>query len=171
MNTFGAAGGTRNDAQAKYISPNFNGFSFALDHILKGNIAAGAGPAETGISATYANGPLAVTFVHSDQGNGNKDKMLGGTYNLGMAKVAVGFYDPNGVSKGWSLGAGGLKAGPIELMLDYARNTGTSNNTSNLLFEAKYALSKRTFGYMAVLKTDNNGNDPTMTSLGIRHNF
>lgn len=171
VNTFGAPGGIRNDAQIRYNSPNFNGFAFAIDHVLKGNVAAGAGPAETGLSATYANGPLVVSFAHSDNGNGSKDNALGGSYNFGMGRAVLSFQDPNGVSKGWTLGVGEVKAGPVLLTLDYARNTGS--DLSKLMFEGKYPMSKRTFAYMAVVKNNNPDGtaDTTMTSLGMRHNF
>jgi predicted porin len=61
--------------------------------------------------------------------------------------------------------------GPVNLTLDVARDTGFKD--TNLLLEAKYPLSKRTFAYAAYLR-DGKGKAPTNVNnlgLGIRHNF
>lgn len=182
LNIFGTAtaftGGTRNDAQVKYISPNFGGITVVVDHVLKANTTANA--AETGIAVGYANGPLSAALSYSDNGNSNKDSAFGVKYDFGMGKLGVSYQDPEGVSKGWTLGVGGIKAGPLSFTVDYAENTGT--DAKQFLVEAKYPLSKRTFVY-GIVKNTKNVNpisyaaqttaapDGTAYSIGMRHNF
>ena len=182
MNLFGQVGGTRNNAQVLYISPSFSGFGVMVDHVLKGNDAINNAnnSAETGIALTYANGPLAVAFSHADNGAGSKDKSFGGSYNFGMGRAVLSYQDPNGNSKGWTLGVADVKAGPLMLTVDYAKNTGL--DTKQLLVEAKYPLSKRTFVYLEIkdvtglnpisyLAPTAAAPDGTAYSLGMRHNF
>ena len=124
------------------------------------------------LSLRYGAGPLAVAFNWNDQGAGVKNKHLGASYNFGAFKVAGAWIDPAGASKGFTVGAS-APMGPVTLTVDFARDTNAKD--TDLLIEAKYALSKRTTAYAAYLRDGdkkagalggNNG-----LGLGIRHNF
>ena len=108
---------------------------------------------------------------------------LGAKYNFGMFQVAGSVQDsgkspmdPAGNSKGFTLGAG-ANLGPVALVVDIARDTYFED--TNVLFEAKYPLSKRTFAYAAYLNDGARAATATTAavtrtrgaSIGLRHNF
>lgn len=173
-NMFGFTGNTRNSAQIMYTSPNFGGFTASFAHVLKGN---NSDKAVNALNAIYNNGPIVAAFAYSKtKGEQDGSKSLGGSYNFGSFKLAASFQDPEGDSKGFTVG-GSVNAGPVVLTLDIARDTEAKD--TDTLVEVKYPLSKRTFAYAAYY---NNGDKkPTAASafgtaksnlgLGIRHNF
>lgn len=171
VNQFGAAlGGLREDSMIMYTSPAMSGFTAQFGHVLKGNTG---NKATNDLSLRYANGPLVVGFNYNKQNLGAKNKHLGASYDFGAFKVAGAFVDPDGAAKGFTIG-GSTNLGPVALMLDLARDTKAKD--TDLLIEAKYALSKRTFAYAAYLndgdkKAGSLGADKTGLGLGIRHNF
>ena len=62
-----------------------------------------------------------------------------------------------------------MPVGAFALTLDIARENGTGMKNTDVLLEGKYALSKRTFTYAALLRdgaTKTNG-----FGVGLRHNF
>ena len=163
-------GGTRENNMLMYTSPSFGGVKVQFSHVLKGDTA--ANDASNDLSLIYGAGPLAVAFNYNDQGAGVKNKHLGASYNFGAFKVAGAWVDPNGAAKGFTIGAS-APMGPVTLTVDFARDTNAKD--TDLLIEAKYALSKRTTAYAAYLRDGdkkagalggNNG-----LGLGIRHNF
>lgn len=175
-NQFSFAGaGSRNDAGVMYFSPDFNGFSFGASTVLKGNSA--SGNAKYDLSATYAAGPVVASLAYNTQKGANKGLALGGKYTIGNFAVAASYQDVKKeatgvkVAKGFTLG-GTTTMGPVSLTLDVARDTEFKD--TDLVFEAKYALSKRTFLYGVVLR-DGKGKvltqNATGYALGLRHNF
>jgi predicted porin len=100
-----------------------------------------------------------------------KSWSLGGSYNLGVATVAVSYQDPKGANKGFTIGAS-TQAGPVQLTFDIARATSGVKNTDFIL-EAKYPLSKRTFAYGAFLRdgAPSGGKSINNYAVGVRHNF
>lgn len=202
-------GGIRNSSQISYTTPNLGGFSATLGYILKGNNLVGVKPAVPGVpavvdpvtglvttpavpavpanlgtekgkvdlNAIYKNGPVAVALGYNKVSGEEKNVHLGASAAFGIVTVAGAFADPAGDSKGFTLGVG-VKAGPVNLVFDAARDTEAKD--TDLLFEVKYPLSKRTFTYAAFLrdgegkpnqadkKSSKNVNN---LSLGIRHNF
>lgn len=123
------------------------------------------------LGASYAGGPLAgnVQYLSYDNRNGmatNKDQIrLGGSYDLGMAKVGLAYQvvnyesgkDISGKERTpkvtqYLLGAS-VPVGPISVGLNYAKRTNDDFGAAGLykdgdqagyLLGAKYSLSKRT---------------------------
>ena len=187
-----AGAGPRQSSQFMYVSPNMGGFSGSLAYTAKpdnGSVAvpatvvnlagvattvaavpAGVGLAKVDGNLIYANGPVTAALSYNKVQTQTANYALGGKYNFGMFQVAGSVQDPAGNGKGFTLGAG-ANLGPVALVVDIARDTFFED--TNVLFEAKYPLSKRTFAYAAYLN-DGIGKNATRTrgaSLGIRHNF
>jgi predicted porin len=173
-NQFGFAGaGSRNDAAIMYFSPNFSGFKFGASTVLKGNTGT---EAKYDFSLGYGNGPITASFAYNTQKGGKKGMALGGKYNFGAFAVAASYNDVKMeatsavVAKGFSLG-GSANLGPVALTLDVARDTEAKD--TDVVLEAKYPLSKRTFAYGVMFR---NGKGKTADNvngyaLGLRHNF
>ncbi|MCD6664699.1 MAG: porin [Hydrogenophaga sp.] len=179
VNQFGAVlGGIRNSSQIAYTSPNMGGFSATIGYVMKGNDANSAVAGEQSkvdLNAIYANGPLSVAFGYNKAQESEKNWHLGARYNFGMFTLAGGYIDPQGDAKGFTIG-GAVKAGPVDLVLDIARDTEAKD--TDVLVEVKYPLSKRTFAYGAFLRDGKNtgagkvaGKDVNNVGFGIRHNF
>lgn len=170
MNQFGSkTTGVRNSSQISYTTPNMGGVSATLGYVLKGNSA--DDKAKVDMNVIYKNGPVAASFVYNKISGAEKNMALGGSYNLGIVTLAGGYFDPQGASKGFTIGAG-MTAGPVNLVLDIARDTEAKD--TDVLLEAKYPLSKRTFAYVAYLRDGKSNSRPTNVNnlgLGLRHNF
>lgn len=167
-------GGIRNSSQIAYTTPNMGGFSATLGYVLKGNSA--SEKAKVDLNAIYANGPLSVALGYNKVQDAEKNVHVGAKYNFGMFTLAGGYIDPKGDAKGFAIG-GAVKAGPVDLVLDIARDTEAKD--TDILVEVKYPLSKRTFAYGAFLRDGKKkpgalaaaGKDVNGLGLGIRHNF
>lgn len=171
--------GLRNNDLIMYTSPSFGGVTVQFGHVLKGDRT--ANEATNDISVRYAAGPLSVAANWNKNGESTTgaNKHVGARYNFGAFTVAGAIIDPAGAAKGFSIG-GSTMVGPVGLTLDIARDTNAKD--TDLLLEAKYALSKRTFAYVAYLQDGDKKNgasvspvDPVFNKknlgLGIRHNF
>ena len=178
VNQFGAVlGGIRNSSQIAYTSPNMGGFSATVGYVLKGN---NSDKAKVDLNAIYANGPLSVALGYNKVQDAEKNVHVGARYNFGMFTLAGGYIDPAGDAKGFTVG-GAVKAGPVDLVLDIARDTEAKD--TDLLVEVKYPLSKRTFTYVSILRDGNkkagglataakiSGENVTGLGIGVRHNF
>jgi predicted porin len=190
-NQFGFNGfGSRDSAVVMYNSPDFGGIKLSASTVLKGNDVSTAAGLQNkyDLSATYAAGPLTVSGAYAKIQNNNEGFVLGGKYNFGAFQVAGSYnnYETDAgaiLNKGFTIGAS-TAMGPVVLTVDIARDTEFKD--TDLLLEAKYALSKRTFVYGAVMRdgkgkfttlstTQRNGKtanyDATGYSVGVRHNF
>lgn len=167
-----AGAGPRQSSQFMYVSPNMGGFSGALAYTAKPD---NGDAAKVDANLIYNAGPLVVALSANRIDNTAttptaSNYALGAKYNFGMFQVAGSFQDPEGDSKGFTLGAG-ANLGPVALVIDVARDTDAED--TNVLLEAKYPLSKRTFAYAAYLN-DGEGKNAVRTrgaSIGLRHNF
>ncbi len=175
VNRFGSApGGNRNAAQVLYMSPSMGGLQVLFGHVLKGtNKTLGGTKAQNEVGVIYANGPIALGASYADNGAGaGKDQSIGGSFNFGMGRVVAGYYNPAGStnpSKGYTLGVADVKAGPVLLGFEWAKDTGTAGKPKTTVLEAKFPLSKRTFVYATYADYTEKANDNW--SLGMRHNF
>ena len=176
-------GGIRNSSQIAYTTPTMGGFSATLGYIMKGNnvvggsaatattpAVAGVEKAKVDLNAIYRNGPVAVALGYNKVQDAEKNVHVGVNYKVGPVAIAGSIVDPAGDAKGFTIGAG-MQAGPVNLVLDIARDTFYKD--TNILVEAKYPLSKRTFAYAAFVR-DGDGKTATSSNnlgLGIRHNF
>ncbi len=138
---------------------------------MKGN---NGGNAKTDLNVIYRGGPLAVALGYNKVSGSDDNVHIGANYDFGGFKLAGAYVDPADTtavdSKGFTIGASTV-LGPVALTLDIARDTGFKD--TNVLVEAKYPLSKRTFAYAAFLR-DGKGKAATNVNnvgLGIRHNF
>ena len=179
----------RNDSQIMYTSPNFGGLTASAAVILKpdtGVVVANDQKAKYDLNVVYANGPIAAALSYNQIKDHKANMSLGGSYDLGVAKVAASYqngYMPGALKtlpsaqlnalkyRGFTIGAT-VPVGAFSVTLDIARDTEFKD--TNVLLEGKYALSKRTFAYAAYL---NDGKDNAGTpkashfGMGIRHNF
>jgi predicted porin len=187
-----AGAGPRQSSQFMYVSPSFSGFSGSLAYTAKqdnGTAAVGAtvaniggvvtavpavpavaGLAKVDANLIYANGPVTAALSYNKVQTVKANYALGGKYDFGKFQVAASAQDPAGNDKGFTLGAG-ANLGPVALVVDIARDTFYKD--TNVLLEAKYPLSKRTFAYAAYVN-DGAGKNVTKArgaSLGLRHNF
>lgn len=189
-NQFGFAGtGPRNSGAIMYFSPNLSGFKFGASTVLKGNSTAPAADpqAKYDFSLGYGNGPITAGFAYNSQKNVQKGWVLGGKYNFGSFAVAASYNNVKQdgtagsaiLGKGFTIG-GTANLGPVALTLDVARDTEFKD--TDLVLEAKYPLSKRTFLYGVVLRDGDGkksaanplgatGVKATGYALGLRHNF
>jgi predicted porin len=179
-------GGIRNSNQIAYTTPNFGGVTATLATILKGNdasTAAAGDQSKIDMNVIYRGGPLVVALGYNKLGStpagspatlSKANVHVGANYNFGGFKLAGAIIDPAGPSKGFSLG-GTVPVGPVSLTIDMARDTEFKD--TDVLLEAKYPLSKRTFAYAAVLRDGKatgravDFKNTTNYGLGIRHNF
>ena len=173
-NQFGFAGGpSRNNSMFMYSTPNMGGFGANIGYIAKPD---NGGNAKFDASVTYANGPIAAGLSYTKTKNAKHGAALGVAYDFGGFKVAGSLQDPAGPSKGFTLG-GSVPVGPVALTLDIARENGDNMKNTDVLVEAKYALSKRTFAYAVYYKDGDAGGGVYKTGaknhfgLGVRHNF
>ena len=176
-------GGIRNSSQIAYTTPNMGGFSATLGYIMKGNnvvggtaatattpAVAGVERAKVDLNAIYRNGPVAVAIGYNKTQDAEKNVHIGANYKVGPVAIAGSIVDPAGDAKGFTIGAG-MQTGPVYLVLDVARDTHFKD--TNVLVEAKYPLSKRTFAYAAYVRDGKGKNAENINNvgLGIRHNF
>ena len=165
---FGAKAAPRNDANIAYTTPSFGGFKVIAGTKLAGN---NSGNAKTELVALYNNGPIAAAATYAKTANSqDKATSIGGSYDLGMAKVAAGYYDPAGAVKGYSLGVS-VPYGAWNFVADVARDTGSAVKSTTSVLEAKYALSKRTTVYAVSYHAGATAASSTTNGVGIRHNF
>lgn len=167
-NQFAWAGaGSRNSSEFSYKTPSFGGFTAQLAYVAAPD---NGGHDKKDANAIYANGPVVVGLAYNKVEGSSSNVALGGKYSFGAFEVAASFQDPAGDARGFTLG-GGATFGAVHLVLDVARDT--HFHDTDVVLEAKYALSKRTFAYAAAYR---NGNGKTVDSttsygLGLRHNF
>ena len=182
-NTYGFVGaGARNSSQFSYTTPNLGGFSAEVGYIFKSD---NGGAAKVDANAMYVNGPLAVALSANKVKGGKANYALGGKYSFGNFALAgsyqaarnnvyeIGALTASGRRQGVSLG-GTAAFGNVALTLDVTRDLkheldggAKLKKYTNAVFEAKYALSKRTFVYGDFLRLDSTNN----YGFGIRHNF
>jgi len=156
-------GGIRNSNQIAYTTPSFSGVTATLGYIPKAN---NEGNAKVDFNAIYRDGPLVASLGYNKVQNAEKNVHVGASYDFGAVKVAGAIIDPAGDAKGFSIGAT-VPMGAVTLTADIARDTESKQTTS--LLEAKYALSKRTFTYVAYQNKNQNRADGL--GIGVRHNF
>lgn len=178
----------------RYDTPNFDGFTAAVQVGLGENKAAGSrATRNTSFNVQYANGPLALALAHGIEEdkvapfagtltyNSYSTTALAGAYDFGVAKLNLGFTNGKqkavaGNDKGINVGVT-APIGAFTVVGQLARNkfTGAKNRTSFGL-EGHYALSKRTTSYVGFNQTkDNNlasGADKSrIFGVGVRHVF
>ena len=166
-NTYGWAGaGSRNNSAFSYKTPDMGGFSAEVAYVTKPD---NGGADKWDANLMYANGPIGAALSANKVKGGQTNMALGGKYNFGSFVVAASYQDAKDRGRrGFTLG-GTANMGAFSLTADLTRDTKNASGTkhTNVLLEGKYALSKRTFVYLAGLRLDKTNN----YGLGVRHNF
>lgn len=178
VNTYLVAGeGRYNDSQISYKLPNFGGFSGEIAYVSKNDRADNENKWDGNL--TYANGPIGVGLSVNKTGGRKTNYLLGAKYDFGSFALATSFAESRNLitndnhRRGVSLG-GQAKLGAATLTLDLTRDLkhktslgGDLKEYTNGVFEAKYALSKRTSVYGAYLRFDGTNN----YGVGLQHRF
>ena len=171
---FGFAGAApRNNGFISYTTPSMGGLTATIGTGFRN----AANDLKTDLNVIYAAGPLTAALSYNrypgtGAGTGS-NAALGAKYNFGTFQVAGSLQDPAGAKKGFTIGAG-ANLGPVSLVVDIARDTSTLTKNTDLLLEAKYPLSKRTFAYGAYQRDGSSvvGVAGVNTyGVGLRHNF
>lgn len=173
------------DGAIRYTSPELAGLTAHLAFVPSANHTDMAGNPDGrqkwDLALLYSRGPLGVSFdINKLRGN-KSNYALGGQYDFGRFAVAASFNDARAMDytavagpgsytrrRGVTLG-GRVNLDALSLTLDLGRDLkefGGKKHT-NGVFEAKYALSPRTFAYAAYLRLDGSNN----YGMGLRHNF
>lgn len=213
-----AANAARAPRAIAYISPDISGLTVAVNYstaLAASNLGV-ASTATTGLkttamllSGTYTAGPLTAGAVYAKTSNdsttastvitGSSEFALGGSYDLGVAKV-MGTYQSNKVSgatgsnKAMSL-SGVIPVGTNAVAVTYAKNTIGStpqdDNATGLTLGYLHNLSKMTTAYAAYSNVKNgsatnaysvdnnlvaggtmtNGASSTLIAAGLRFKF
>lgn len=158
--------GVRESNDIKYTSPNFNGFTFAVDYDPQGSADAAQNAGSTSaqkddsftdFSLKYAAGPLKVGVASgSDKNSGvtTKTTIAAGQYNLGMAGTVYALYatGKDGIDlKTMSLGYK-YSVGPGDIVVEYSKQTNNNVNNADATLTALayyYHLSKQANVYAA----------------------
>ena len=171
-----------------YVSPNFSGFKAAVNYGFGEVAGANSDSQYLGAGLTYDNGPLSLGLglerLNKDTAT-NSGKIsvwsLGGSYDLGVAKILAGYRDSKGdrgaagddKTKGYML-AVTAPVGPGLVRASYNRYEYTPAGAAKLKADQfavgyVYGLSKRTsvYGTYAYLNNkDYNGQNAVIPSLG-----
>ena len=165
-----AGGGSRNNSQLSYKTPDMGGFSAEIGYILK---ADNADRAKVDLNVMYANGPIGVAVSANKVKGISTNWSVGGKYSFSNFALAASYTNANNLAnarrRGFGIG-GTATFGAFALTVDLTRDTKnewTGKKYTNGVVEAKYALSKRTFVYGAFLRLDDTNN----YGIGVRHNF
>ena len=161
----GLAGVVSNYNLVSYTSPAFSGFTASLSRAVALN--ADFAPAATvtpnlevkvtSIGLSYVNGPLVAGFVNKTvdtagtTADGKKNELFA-TYDLGVAKVGLGYGKNSGAryagEKATVIASAVMPMGPFSVGADYAvRSAGGSSalvDGKGYAVAANYMLSKRT---------------------------
>jgi len=149
---------------------------------------------QIGLGLGYANGPINVQFAYHDSNanpsatppvaNDVKTTLLGGTFNLGVAKLHAGFQTnkadvaATGVTaikdRNWMLGAS-APVGAGEVRATFVRSDDRlAANTDSDLYALGYVhnLSKRSNVYTAYGRVSNKTTpDANLFQVGVQHKF
>ena len=172
-------GSARLDNTILYTSPTISGFSV---NVATTNTT-GTLKEYSYVRATYTNGPLSLGVLSDEIGGvasgttagglaGDKNLSIGGSYDLGMAKVLVlnGKNTPLGGTSTSNTSIGvQVPMGAMTFKASF--RSGDANNQSAVGVD--YALSKRTGLYAAAVSDSGTVAVPTQSAfrLGITHSF
>jgi len=154
----------------------------------KGETAGSSNGDMSNLRLSYTTGPVAVGYTQATikgaSGTSTKDNSFGGSYDLGMAKLY--YYQTSSklstaakTNKGTALGIS-VPLGALTLAYQNSSAkvgaTGTQDESTGNMIQAKYDLSKRTSvifmnGSTRVTAGTNNGNKTSGTSIGLWHSF
>ena len=165
--------GFRIDNTWRYATPNFSGITAAVSYGLGENKSAtGNAGGVFSMHVAYNNGPIAAFFAHQQERTGSSGvplnllnggvsiagtkethTFLSGAYDLGVAKLRVGFNQSKdnavggaNADKEFTFGVA-APLGPVTLEAEVATSKNNQSKANAIGLQAKYNLSKRTFVY------------------------
>lgn len=184
------AGGiqTQYTNSVRYDTPNFDGFTAAVQVGFDEDKVAGGPSAGRGVSMNlgYANGPVAVVLAYqNDKASGataEKTLALGGSYDFGVAKLNLGYGRADnviGTNNGRLVSVGvTVPVDAFTFVGQYAQGkvSNIAGSSKSFALEGRYALSKRTTAYAGYNSTKDNigGGADFKTNrfgVGVRHVF
>jgi len=197
-NTFKSTGYTvRTNNTIYYQAPNMGGFSGAVSYALGEDKTASTGATSaTSFNLTYGAGPVAVQFAYQVEDGVDtatvadaKFTRLGGSYDLGVAKIKATYGKANHVGTAVGYDATDFQIGadfPVSSALTLSASYAKSNDSKTTGFEASrkgfglgaaYTLSKRTFVYgglesdTATTSATTADAKHTVFAAGVQHRF
>ncbi len=134
----------RQDRSVQYISPVSGGFKVQVGFQPEGNVA--GAKANGSIAVTYAAGPFAASVVAQGARTTTGSDMyaVGGTYDLGVAKISLNYADAGTGSKGASAGVVVPVAG-FNVGAQFAKNNESGAQMTELFVNKE--IFKNTYGY------------------------
>ncbi len=160
---------SRTSAALTFLSANYSGFTFGVQHSLKDDGYYGSVKGGTQFAAGYAAGPLKVEGNITDMG-GAKTSYLGGQYNFGMVTGGLGYMTTETAA---AVKNAGLTArakasfGAVDVGLEVTKETKNAKRTGVEL-GMDYNLSPRTALTVALNKTSS---FQAGFFTGVRHAF
>lgn len=142
-NIFGVG---RQDRSLQYISPKLaDAFTVHVGFQPKGNVASAED--NFGAALNYAGGPLSVSVATQSKTTigGESVSVIVGSYDFGMAKVALGYADGGKAGKGTSFGIVAPVAG-FNVGLNVSKKDDTNGTTATEFFVNK-EIFKSTYAY------------------------
>ncbi len=146
---FGAAGtaelgGGRRARSLQYISNDMGGLKVQAGVEMKGDVPLAKDSFALGV--TYTAGPLAVAYTgeSSRMKDGSDFNAVAGSYDLGVAKIMLGYADGGKNAKGTTLGVVAPVAG-MNVGLIYSKNSDTE--VSGTEFFVNKEIFKGTYAY------------------------
>ncbi len=185
VNPLTAAGATQN-GQFRYTAPTFvTGLKIQVGGAMKANTGAGADGNSSHFLVTYANGPIAATFVKetvnglqpaagSAVAGGVEITGVAASYDLGVAKLMMITGNQKNATSGAELAKGtsisaaipmGALTGKVGFLNDQM-----AADADKTVFGVDYALSKRTVVSADFFKTKSSATGQN-TWIGVRHSF
>lgn len=139
--TFGRG---RVERSVQYISNDLGGLKVQAGMQLKGDVASAEDSFALGV--TYTAGPLAVAYTgESKRVKGGADfNAVAGSYDLGVAKIMLGYADGGAGAKGTTLGITAPVAG-MNVGLIYSKNSDTNVAGTELFINKE--IFKGTYAY------------------------
>jgi predicted porin len=143
--------------------------------------------AATGFTVTPIVGAVAATTEAITAGARSTVQAFTVTYDFGMAKIYGGYNDlrtggdvdqkANSTIYGISAPFGNITVALAINDAKYTEDGGTTASTTGMMLMAKYALSKRTYGYVQYgtqsvkLSTGASGGSASGNAIGLTHSF
>ncbi len=165
-----------------YTSPSFNGITASVTYGFKSTHEKGETDIATydknftSVWVGYASGPLYIGAGGEENRYGDRATAMLATYDLGVAKLGVGYGITNASNnandyKNWNAMAI-VPMGAVTLKVGYgqAKREGSAAASQKLGVGVDYALSKRTILYTSV-GSDKKQSPKNGFDLGVRHSF
>lgn len=186
---------TRMNNAIYYTSPSIGGVTGEIAYGMGEVAGNSAANRQLGLSMSYTQGPLYVALAHHSindvtGSNSNKITFLGGTYNFGLATVALAFdvnRDGGAIDANDTLVGVTVPLGVGSVMASYIRHndkTALNQDANQVAVGYTYNLSKRTMLYTSYGRISNSngaaftvgnaiegGSGTRGVALGVVHRF